>query len=297
MTKRRLPLVSPDSPSDSCLTRSLRWLFLPADRQRERRRKGKGSRPPAQETEATPEATEEPVFHTKTPVPVVPPTSTPLPVHPQGIDGCKSAVMFQSDDLEGFSDFMGCCLEQLMISMETCLQESSPEAQRRCGEGAADEYSSYYLRYSSLRCAAIEDLETRHDCMIKSNDDFNKALGDMYGAWEKVRIGAEGDTAVAEAWKDTTTCLEEQGFKDVDRDLLFVWQRLRPLAEWEAYEKGLSPDEGPTHSHGPARQGLRQGARPLRRSGQGVGGRTPATEQIGTQPGQRADQRGSVGGP
>ena len=24
----------------------------------------------------------------------------------------------------------------------------------------------------------------------------------------------------------------------MDRDLLFVWQRLRPLAEWEAYEKG-----------------------------------------------------------
>ena len=134
-------------------------------------------------------------------------------------------------------------MEQLTISVGVCLQESSSEAQRQCGEDIADEYRSYYLRYSSPRCAAVKDSVARHECRLKSNDDFAKALGDLYGAWEKVRIGAEGAPAVAEAWKDTITCLEGQGFKDINRDLLFAWQRFNPPAQWEAYEKGLSQED------------------------------------------------------
>ena len=220
---------------------------------------------PTLEPEATPDpAQAEPTAHptpdltprTKTPVPNPPdplpthtatpgvrPTSTPLPVHPQGLEGCKNLVLFGDDDLEGSSEVVDWCMGQLTISVGACLQESSPEAQRRCGENIADEYRSYYLRYSSPRCAAIEDSEAQRECRMDSNDDFDKALGDMYGAWEKVRIGAEGDPAVAEAWKDTTTCLEEHGFKNIDRDLLFAWQRLSPPADWEAYERGLSPEK------------------------------------------------------
>ena len=113
MTKRRLPLVSPGFTFGPVIALVLALAFLACGPAAEAPAPGGGQIPlAAQGAEATPEATDEPVFHTKTPpptppdplptktpVPVVPPTSTPLPVHPQGIEGCKSAVMFQSDDL------------------------------------------------------------------------------------------------------------------------------------------------------------------------------------------------------
>ena len=178
---------------------------------------------------------------TKTPTPGPPPTLAPKPADPEGLEGCKSLGFFRD---EGSADYKGWCSEQLAERvLNTCEGKPTTEEQRECGENLAREYGSYTFRTSPYRCAAVVEEQARLECMKGAGEDFEKAIGGLFETWAKIAIGGNQDPEVARATKDTMTCLEEQGFKNIDPYLLFTWQRIAPLQELKDREDRLSPEE------------------------------------------------------
>ena len=176
-----------------------------------------------------------------TPVPDLPPT--PVPVHPEGLEGCKSAGMFQSDiDAIAYSDR---CSEQLSNAVrDQCRSLPTEAEQLACGNEIAGEYNSVFFRYGPDRCGGTRPgSDARATCVEQAMGDFFKSFEDMWEAWRKIRIGGDTDPAVTGAMKDTVTCLEGKGFEKVNTDLLFGWQKVGSPAESKAREGRLSPEE------------------------------------------------------
>ena len=65
----------------------------------------------------------------------------------------------------------------------------------------------------------------------------------MFEAWAKVRLRGDRDPEVVKTWEATVTCLEDEGFSNVNRDILFPWQDLSLPAEYRAKEEALTRDD------------------------------------------------------
>ena len=214
---------------------------------------GEGASPPvAQATESTPEPSptkraESPtkppftpptLVPTKTPTPGPNPTYGPDPVHPDGLDGCKRMGFFRE---KGDADYSYWCAEEMFERVtNVCKLHETAEEQHQCGRDIALEYNSYSFRTSPYRCGGISDSNARMECSREAFEDQAKDADNLFDAASKVAIGGNRDPKVVTAMKDTMTCIEEQGFKNVDPYLIFTWQRLAPILEWKAREEQLS---------------------------------------------------------
>ena len=85
-------------------------------------------------------------YPAKPPLPSEPrPTLTPVPEHPEGLEGCKSVAIFK---YEADVEHHGWCEEQLTQHVgTTCQQEPTEAEQRQCGEDIVQEYHSVLFRY------------------------------------------------------------------------------------------------------------------------------------------------------
>ena len=209
---------------------------------------------PTAEPTPTPEEEPDPYQVKPTPtIPTLPPMKTPLPSemptlvrnqeHPEGLEGCKSLVIFQED--MSYLLYQSWCSEQLSRRVtETCTDESGDDGEaRRCGEEIAREYRSTLFQTSVARCVGISDFYERSECMEHAFSDLGKALDGITEAWGKVVAGGNGDPAVGLAMKDTLACLADAGYEKVDPDLLFGWQRNESLSDHKLRESGLSHDD------------------------------------------------------
>ena len=180
---------------------------------------------------------------TKPPLPEeVRPTRTPVPTHPEGLEGCKTVAMFVDDaDLA----YQGWCADQFMEHIsDTCRTRDTTAAQRACGERIALEYNSMLFRYGAGKCAGIgPGGDAANECVLQASEDFNNVMNGLLEAWEKVRIAADQDPEVVKARDATVSCLEAQGFKNPNRDLLLPWQRGdTPQESWDR-EAALSQED------------------------------------------------------
>ena len=174
---------------------------------------------------------------TKTPTPGPNPTYAPDPVHPDGLEGCKRMGSFHHRE----HVYLSWCSQELVDRvMPTCEVLETSEEQRQCGEDIALEYTHTYFRNAPAICAGIVETEPRLECMHDAGESYSKATLNEFEAANKVAVGGNQDPEVVTAMKDTMTCLEEQGFKNVDPYLIFTWQRLLPLLEWKTREEQLS---------------------------------------------------------
>ena len=206
---------------------------------------------PAEPTKSTPTPDPYPIKPTPVPPTLVPtkpsttdppPARTPSLVHPEGLEGCKSVVLFRDDtDV----DYQGWCGEQLLRHVaKTCSPQPTEAGQWQCGEGIVAGYDSFIVRYGAAKCAGISAMSSeKNACLRKSADDLDKGFFAIFEAWEKVRIGASRDAGVAKAAVEVMDCLESKGFEDVDEELLFPWQRLESPADAKAREGRLSQRE------------------------------------------------------
>ena len=179
---------------------------------------------------------------TKAPTADQPPAATLPPAHPEGLEGCKSVVLFRDDTDVAYQNWCG---ERLLRHVaETCSPQPPEAGQWQCGEGIVAGYDSFIFRYGAAKCAGISAMSSeKHACLRKSADDLDKGFFAIFEAWEKVRIGASRDAGVAKAAVEVMDCLESKGFEDVDEELLFPWQRLESPAEAKAREGRLSQRE------------------------------------------------------
>ena len=261
MTTRRLPLVSPGFTFGFLFATVFALALLAC---------GPAAAPatPVTQAEPTPtlepEATPDPDNPKPTWIPPTPlPFKTPVPeppdtsraAHPDGIEGCKALSTFGVEDTNA-RDYVDWCSDQLRTQVNTtCRPLETLEAQRRCGDDIVAEYRLATLRYGPQCSGLTEEVSPvasdtppsgAHPstvCLQEMTDEGLKAIFAMYEAWTKVRIGGDRDPAVVEAMKDVDTCLEEKGYKDVDPELLFVWQRLGGGTEKEQqYMSVLTPE-------------------------------------------------------
>ena len=171
----------------------------------------------------TPKPTAEP-----TPEPHKPPLpDRPLrsePEHPGGFEACKNLVLFQDD---GTSKYRRWCGDQLAQHITNSC-ESLPDAdeQRQCGENIVSEYRSLFYRLGPVKCAGVYDGSASTECVRQSMDDLDKGFARLFEAADKVQIGGNRDPAVVEAMDEAIKCLEDEGFKNVNRSLLFTWQSI-----------------------------------------------------------------------
>ena len=187
----------------------------------------------------TPEPDTAPV---KPVTPEPPPTPAPPLAHPEGIAGCKSVVAFRDVTEVAYQDW---CTEQLFtLVSDTCRDQPTGAEQRQCGGDVVADYDSIIFRHGAAHCAGISYGDGEKEaCLTQSGEDLGKAFGSLFEAWEKVRLGASGDAAVAKATDDVVACLEGKGFEDVDKGLLFPWQRLESPADHKAREARLTQQE------------------------------------------------------
>ena len=199
---------------------------------------------------ATPEATSTPVptkppYVPPTPRPTKPPapnpTSTPPPSHPDGLEGCESVVIFHHEADLSYQQWCGEQIVQQVI--EECSTLPTTAEQRQCGEDVVEDYDSIVFRHGAMRCVGITATPERQACVTQAGDDFGKAYLRLIEAWEKVRIGADGATAVLKATEDVVACLEADGFDDGDMDLLFQWQIFETPADGKVRDSRLSQQE------------------------------------------------------
>ena len=190
---------------------------------------------PEAEPEPTSEPTAEPVDPTKPPftpktprprkhrLPSDSPPRTPDPEHPDGLDGCKSVVLFRDDAAVAYQ---GWCTEALAIHVAETCRPMPLDEQRQCGEDIVAEYDSFFFRHGPAKCAAIfPGARGQRGCSLQSSEDFGKAMTNLWEAGDKVRVGGDRDPEVVKAWEATVSCLEVKGFKNASRDVLFEWQR------------------------------------------------------------------------
>ena len=221
---------------------------------------------PAQEAEPTdppatqaPETTPKPTWIPPTPLPIKTPEPEPpdtsFSAHPGGIEGCQALTTFGVEDTNA-RDYVHWCTNQIRTQVNTnCRPLGTLEAQRQCGDDIVADYKLVTLRYGP-QCsgltgdltAPISDTPPRGPrpstaCLQEMTDKGLKAVFDMYEAWTKVRIGGNRAPAVVAAWKDVDACLEGKGYEDVDRELLFIWQRLGPGTDKEQqYLSAMRPE-------------------------------------------------------
>ena len=138
-------------------------------------------------------------------------------------------------------------MEKLLAHVsKTCRTMPTGTEQRQCGEDIVQEYDSFVLRKGSAKCAGIflsSGTESRLECVRGSSKDTGEVIANMFEAFGKVRIGGDQDPDVVKALEDTITCLEDKGFKDVNRDLLFGWQKTQPPQDGRAQEALLSEQD------------------------------------------------------
>ena len=102
---------------------------------------------------------------------------------------------------------------------------TTSQEQRKCGEDIIKEYRGFALSTGATQCYGISNSDDYLQCRVDTVDQVSKAIDEMSEAWYKVKIGGDRDPVVEEAKKDTVACLEGRGFKNIDLDLLFYWQR------------------------------------------------------------------------
>ena len=206
----------------------------------------------ASEPKPTTEPTMEPVSPTKAPLPhntprprkqrPTRPAPTPVPVHPDGLEGCKSLTLYGDD--AGLAYHFWCMEELADHVKETCHTKPTTTEQRQCGEDIVQEYDSFGLRKGPPKCAGLGvRTNARAECYLDSSKDTGKVFDNLYEAFGKVRIGGDRDPDVVKALEDTITCLEDQGFKDINQDLLFGWQKTKRLQDRQAQEALLSEQD------------------------------------------------------
>ena len=162
--------------------------------------------------------------------------------HPQGLEGCKSVVMF-SDDLT--PRYMGWCGEELMVHVEeTCSLLETADEQLRCGREIADQYESISLRFGIAACAGITDSVEQGDCMAEDWRQWEEAIAGHQAAWAKIREGGDRDPAVQAARAETLACLEDAGHENPDQDLMFHWQHHHlSFDEYHEREDGMTEEQ------------------------------------------------------
>ena len=180
---------------------------------------------------------------TKGPLPPETPEPEPEPEyeltqdreHPEGLEGCQSVVMLGGDPAH--VEYLGWCFEQLEGHVEdTCSSKTTAAAQRECGETIVAEYESYVFRVGTIKCSAISPAGDRRDCLRDSSIAIKNAQGNVFDAWAKVREAGNQDEKVVKAFEATNQCLKEEGFENVDANLLFSWQKVARPTDRRAAE-------------------------------------------------------------
>lgn len=171
------------------------------------------------------------------------PILIPFPMHPEGLDGCKGLTLFTTSEslTYGFS-----CSELLNSHVkDTCGPLPTAAEQWECGKGVVLRYDSFDSRYGLAQCWGIPGPgPVAEECSRQAMENFNKAFTNLFDSWAKVRIGGDRDAEVVKAWDATIACLEDMGFKDVNRDILFPWQDFSPPDDHVAKEDALTgPDK------------------------------------------------------
>ncbi len=168
---------------------------------------------------------------------------TPLTPHGQGLEGCKKIGLFDDNDNSQDRDW---CSQQLPGHVhDQCSGRATAEEQLACGTAIVSEYQSVFFRDGYARCAGITTTgDIAVGCSEQAADNINKAFGGIFDAWPKVQTVGNRDPEVVKAWEATITCLEDKGFKDINRELLFPWQNLdRPNTHLAKEEALTGPDK------------------------------------------------------
>ena len=202
--------------------------------------------------EPTTEPTAEPPDQTKPPLPTeeprptreprpqeTRPAPTQEPEHPDRLKGCRDVVLFDGDPTA--ITHQEWCMEQLIDHVEQECSTQPADTQRQCGENIVQEYRGHLFRYGVAKCMGISgDAE---DCFIQSSEDFDKAQTNLFKAWNKVRTTGNQEPKVVQAWAATIVCLADEGFRNVNQDILFPWQNFDLPEEYLAKEDALTDDD------------------------------------------------------
>ena len=197
---------------------------------------------PEPEPEPTPAHEDEPlerhVYTLGTPTPITSP-----PAHPEGLEGCRQVRMFFDD---GNLKYQSWCMQELPKHVHnSCSSFTTAAEQLKCGEDIVNGYDSMLFRYDYAKCAGIESPgEVATQCSQGVMGATNKSFSGIFEGWEKMQIAGNQDPEVVKAWDATIACLEDKEFKNVDRELLFPWQRTDDPATHVAKEEALTgPDK------------------------------------------------------
>ena len=191
-----------------------------------------------------PNATPFPGFPDPTPTPR--PTSTPYPIHPRGLDGCRNLSSFSSGSQE-LADYHRWCFQAVEGAVRSqCEGTDSSEEERACAEEYLAGWKDHQIRLFHS-CSAISDHDVRRDCgyeVLEALIVSRRAIGQ---AWTQMLAATAVNPVVEKAHKNFIQCMSDRSFKDIPPELLFPWQTFkRYFGDPEAaiaWVEGFSPGE------------------------------------------------------
>ena len=131
-------------------------------------------------------------------------------------------------------------------------QESGPPSPKPTLNPSDQFRQSCHITGFNMFRNATDNLEDNIWCYQRQLEEFqawltilpaNPSLADVQTAYQEVQVVAAGDPEVATAYTKVLVCLADQGYTDLNAQLLFPWQDFVSAADYETRMRGLTDAE------------------------------------------------------